>query len=112
MTEMIARRGAGVTEPPLSFAQEQLWFIDEFHHGLPAHNVPHQIGLVGGSAGGHLVLLAAYSDNDDQTLQGTGGNFMVDARVQAVVDLYGPVELKASKSGSKSILKFMGGKTI
>ena len=76
------------------------------------HVDPHQIGLVGGSAGGHLVLLAAYSDNDDQTLQGTGGNFMVDARVQAVVDLYGPVELKASKSGSKSILKFMGGKTI
>jgi amino acid adenylation domain-containing protein len=26
--------------PPLSFAQEQLWFIDEFHHGLAAHNVP------------------------------------------------------------------------
>jgi amino acid adenylation domain-containing protein len=26
--------------PLLSFAQEQLWFIDEFHHGLPAHNVP------------------------------------------------------------------------
>ncbi len=26
--------------PPLSFSQEQLWFIDEFHHGLPAHNVP------------------------------------------------------------------------
>jgi amino acid adenylation domain-containing protein len=29
-----------MTETPLSFAQEQLWFIDEFHHGLPAHNVP------------------------------------------------------------------------
>jgi amino acid adenylation domain-containing protein len=26
--------------PSLSFAQEQLWFIDEFHHGLAAHNVP------------------------------------------------------------------------
>jgi amino acid adenylation domain-containing protein len=24
---------------PMSFAQEQLWFIDEFHNGLPAHNV-------------------------------------------------------------------------
>src|SRR5215471_1062494 len=33
--------------PPLSFAQEQLWFIDEFHHGLPAHNVPGVIWLDG-----------------------------------------------------------------
>jgi iturin family lipopeptide synthetase A len=33
--------------PPLSFAQEQLWFIDEFHHGLPAHNVPGIVWLPG-----------------------------------------------------------------
>jgi amino acid adenylation domain-containing protein len=33
--------------PSLSFAQEQLWFIDEFHHGLPAHNVPGVIWLDG-----------------------------------------------------------------
>ncbi len=39
--------GAGVTEPPLSFAQEQLWFIDEFHHGLAAHNVPTLLRLRG-----------------------------------------------------------------
>ncbi|MBV9447703.1 MAG: amino acid adenylation domain-containing protein [Streptosporangiaceae bacterium] len=36
------------TPTPLpSFAQEQLWFIDEFHHGLPAHNVPFLIRLRG-----------------------------------------------------------------
>jgi amino acid adenylation domain-containing protein len=33
--------------PPASLAQEQLWFIDEFHHGLPAHNVPSLIRLRG-----------------------------------------------------------------
>jgi amino acid adenylation domain-containing protein len=32
---------------PLSFTQEQLWFIDEFHHGLPAHNLPYLIWLRG-----------------------------------------------------------------
>jgi amino acid adenylation domain-containing protein len=32
---------------PLTFGQQQLWFIDEFHHGLPAHNQPHQIRLTG-----------------------------------------------------------------
>ena len=35
------------TAGPLSFTQEQLWFIDEFHHGLPAHNVPSLIWLRG-----------------------------------------------------------------
>jgi acetyl esterase/lipase len=74
------------------------------------HVDPNQIGVIGGSAGGHLALLAAYSDNDDPVLQGNGGNPRVDARVQAVIDLYGPVELKARKSAAKSaVLKFMGG---
>ena len=31
----------------MTFAQEQLWFIDEFHHGLPAHNLPSLIRLSG-----------------------------------------------------------------
>jgi acetyl esterase/lipase len=75
------------------------------------HVDPTKIGLVGGAAGANVAMLAAYSDNNVQYLQGYGGNFMVDARVQAVIDLYGWVELKADKSGPKSILKFMGGKT-
>jgi acetyl esterase/lipase len=73
---------------------------------------PNKIGLVGGSAGGHLVLLAAYANTDDPELEGTGGNPGVNSRVQAVIDLYGPVQLKASKSARRnSVLKFMGGKT-
>jgi amino acid adenylation domain-containing protein len=57
-----------LTQTPLSFAQEQLWFIDEFHHGLPAHNVPVLLrlhgrldvaalrGALGGLAARHQVL--------------------------------------------------------
>lgn len=76
------------------------------------HVDPNKIGIVGGSAGGHLVLLAAYSHTDDPELEGTGGNPGVSSRVQAVVDFYGPIELKASKSNPKSsVLKFMGGKS-
>ncbi len=32
---------------PLTSSQQQLWFIDEFHHGLPAHNLPHKLTLTG-----------------------------------------------------------------
>ncbi len=38
---------AGPAQSPLSFTQEQMWFIDEFHHGLPAHNVCSLIWLRG-----------------------------------------------------------------
>ena len=55
---------------------------------------PNKIGLVGGSAGGHLAMLAAYSaDTNDPELQGTGGHPGVSTRVQALVDLYGPNSL-------------------
>jgi amino acid adenylation domain-containing protein len=43
----LRRRGTGQAVLPMSFAQEQLWFIDEFHRGLAAHNVPHLIRLNG-----------------------------------------------------------------
>jgi amino acid adenylation domain-containing protein len=36
-----------IADLPVTFAQEQLWFIDEFHHGLPALNVPCLVRLRG-----------------------------------------------------------------
>ena len=33
--------------PPLSFAQERLWFLDQFQPGLPIYNVPTPIRLPG-----------------------------------------------------------------
>jgi amino acid adenylation domain-containing protein len=44
---VISGRAAGLAELPLSRAQEQLWFIDEFHNGLAAHNVPDLVRLRG-----------------------------------------------------------------
>ena len=80
---------------------------------------PNKIGLVGGSAGGHLAMLAAYAPNDPE-LEGTGGNNGVSSRVQAVVDIYGLVQLggrsrspfRMVRARSKDpLVQFMGGKT-
>jgi len=77
---------------------------------------PNKIGLVGGSAGGHLVMLAAYGPNDPE-LEGTGGNNGVSSRVQAVVDIYGLVRLVGRRRGpfrmaparsADPLLQFMG----
>ncbi len=45
--DAVSGRDPGATDLPLSYAQEQLWFIDEFHHGLPAHNLPCLLRLSG-----------------------------------------------------------------
>ncbi|MFL6162583.1 MAG: non-ribosomal peptide synthetase [Jatrophihabitantaceae bacterium] len=42
----IPRRGTAVAEPPLSYAQEQLWFIDQYHC-LPTWNVPGIVRFTG-----------------------------------------------------------------
>jgi amino acid adenylation domain-containing protein len=47
LTTDIAARGDRVGELPLSFNQEQLWFIEQFHAGLPTYNVPHLVRLRG-----------------------------------------------------------------
>ncbi len=73
---------------------------------------PNKIGVVGGSAGGHLALMIAYA-SDKPELEGTGGNAETSSRVQAVVDLYGPTDLTAESAKSRrEVLGFMGGKTI
>jgi acetyl esterase/lipase len=54
---------------------------------------PNRIGAVGDSAGGHLALLLGLMDPKDG-LEGNGGNPAVSSKVQAVVNIYGPVDLR------------------
>ena len=43
----IPRRPAGLTDLPLSYGQEQLWFIDRLAPGMPTYNIPYALGLSG-----------------------------------------------------------------
>src|SRR5438105_7618041 len=43
----IARRDPAITQPPASFAQEQLWFIDRFAPGQASYNIPCVISMRG-----------------------------------------------------------------
>jgi acetyl esterase/lipase len=57
---------------------------------------PKRIGAIGGSAGGQLVSLLGVSDNE----WNTGENSDQSSRVQAVVDMFGPSDLKLMLAGS------------
>jgi amino acid adenylation domain-containing protein len=47
MASKIPRRPAGLTDLPLSYGQEQLWFIDRFAPGLPTYNIMFALQMSG-----------------------------------------------------------------
>lgn len=63
---------------------------------------PERIGVIGGSAGGHLALMVAYTGGNPK-LDPPGPDGDVSTRVQAVVDLYGIPDV-ARFSGSRSFI--------
>jgi acetyl esterase/lipase len=75
------------------------------------HVNPNQIAVIGGSAGGHLAMMAGYSAGVPE-LEGDGGYAGVSSAVQAVVDFYGPCDLTGPEQRNHpTILKLFGGKT-
>ncbi len=71
---------------------------------------PEAIAAIGGSAGGHLAMMLGYSAGVAE-LEGRGGQGEYSSAVQAVVDLYGPVDMTLEEfHENKTLLAFFGGK--
>lgn len=71
---------------------------------------PDAIAAVGGSAGGHLAMMLGYSAGVAE-LEGDGGHPEYSSAVQAVVNLYGPVDMTLEEfHENKTLLAFFGGK--
>ena len=54
---------------------------------------PDRIALIGGSAGAHLALLAAYEWKKPRAINDTTVTEKSGHRIKAVVDIYGPIDL-------------------
>ncbi|WP_425614188.1 alpha/beta hydrolase fold domain-containing protein [Anatilimnocola sp. NA78] len=67
---------------------------------------PERIGVIGGSAGGHLSSMVAVTDADDRLdpKQPWGD---VSCEVRCVVDLYGPIQVSGDSSGVSAITKYL-----
>ena len=69
---------------------------------------PERVGVIGGSAGGHLAALLG-TTADVKELEGNiGGNLTQSSRVQAVVDLFGPTVLYSDRREDHLRLDFPG----
>lgn len=67
-----------------------------------------RIALVGGSAGGHLAMMAGYAE--DEPLFNEGCNTKNSTKVKAVINLYGVADLTTEESKiRKEPLNFIGG---
>jgi acetyl esterase/lipase len=73
---------------------------------------PEHIGALGGSAGGHLVLMLGLTEGVAE-FEGSGPNRDQSSRVQCVVDEYGPTDFTQSYSKSvdaaEVLPQFLGG---
>ena len=78
--------------------------------GKPYNIDPNNIAVLGGSAGGHLAMMVGFS-SDVAELEGNGGHQHVSSRPQAVVNLYGPSDLRVPFARQSDVVhKFLGGK--
>ena len=72
---------------------------------------PERVAVIGGSAGGHLAMMIGYA-SDVPELEGPCQADTVSSRVQAVVNLYGPVDLTTDIAIERASVKQLIGKTF
>ena len=65
---------------------------------------PSRIALIGGSAGGHLALLAGYGWGKEKAVKNSSGVTENRRRIKAVVDIYGPVDLTSGYAQTQSLV--------
>jgi acetyl esterase/lipase len=89
VTATVSYRLSGVAKYPAALEDVKCaikWLKD---HADEYNFDASRMALVGGSAGGHLALLAGYDDHGYEEACSASSN----ARVKAIVNLYGPVDL-------------------
>jgi acetyl esterase/lipase len=70
------------------------------------HFDPDHIGVMGASAGGHLASLLG-ATGDSKELKDTGDNLDQSSRVQAVVDMFGPLRITKDTVGKSDVLAYV-----
>ncbi|MBI4785493.1 MAG: alpha/beta hydrolase [Chloroflexi bacterium] len=86
-----------------AFIQDVKCAIRHLRANAASYNLdPNRIGVIGGSAGGHLVALLGVTDASAGFDVGEYGD--QSSRVQAVVDMFGPADLTMTELGEPEII--------
>lgn len=84
------------------------WF---YSHSEEYGYDPERIAVVGGSAGAHLAMLAAYGWNKQSSNTDSFLNPESNHKIKAVVDIYGPVDLTTEYARNHSLVTSFLGKS-
>lgn len=107
VTATIQYRFAGSAKYPAQLLDVQSAVVWLKQHADEYHIDPNKVALVGGSAGGHLAMMNAYSNS----------NYIVteenefSPKVQALVNFYGPSNLVDVAEKDKPTVEYLIGKT-
>ncbi|MFS4418033.1 alpha/beta hydrolase fold domain-containing protein [Maribacter sp. 2307ULW6-5] len=107
VTATIQYRLSGTAKYPAQLLDVQSavkWLKEHAEH---YHIDPKKVAMVGGSAGGHLVMMNAYTTNS----QSLGENGF-SSNVQAIVNFYGPSDLVHEEARDKPPVEYLMGKTF
>lgn len=107
VTATIQYRLAGVAKYPAQLLDVQSAVIWLKEHADEFHINPEKVAIVGGSAGGHLAMMNAYSNSD--TTNSDESKFT--PKVQALVNFYGPSDLVDVAEEDKPTVEYLIGKT-
>lgn len=106
VTATIQYRFAGVAKYPAQLLDVQSAVIWLKQHADEYHIDPNKVALVGGSAGGHLAMMNAYSNSNPITEENE-----FSSKVQALVNFYGPSDLIDVAEEDKPTVEYLIGKT-
>jgi len=107
VTATIQYRFAGVAKYPAQLLDVQSAVVWLKQHAHEFHINPEKVAIVGGSAGGHLAMMNAYSNSNNTKSEGVE----FTPNVQALVNFYGPSDLVDVAEEDKPTVEYLIGKT-
>ncbi|MFK5973500.1 MAG: alpha/beta hydrolase [Flavobacteriaceae bacterium] len=106
VTATVQYRFTGVAKYPAQLLDVQSAVVWLKEHAEEYHINPNKVAMVGGSAGGHLAMMNAYSNSGS-----TAEENKFSPNVQALVNFYGPSDLVHEEANDKSSVEYLIGKT-
>ncbi len=107
VTATVQYRFTGVAKYPAQLLDVESAVRWLKQHADSYHINPGKVAIVGGSAGGHLALMNAYSNNSSTTDENG-----FSSQVQALVNFYGPSDLAHQEARNKEVVENLIGKTF
>lgn len=106
ITATIQYRFAGVAKYPAQLLDVQSAVIWLKQNAEKYHINPKKVALIGGSAGGHLAMMNAYTASNSISEKNK-----FSPKVQALVNFYGPSDLVHKEANDKPSVEYLIGKT-